>query len=484
MPQFLRRKYQQLLSSVGLVLAGLAGASAQVPADTITYHPQGAARNLSGALVPATGQLLLLEARHPKTADSTYLRQLWLDQHLRPVRRLELRLPGRKQYPEQVQAYGSRVLVRLASRDTLHLLALDTAGRLVAQVREPLPQPRGGYDLLLPELPQVPGVLSVLNRKDDGIELAYRGPDLRLRWQQRIDLKAFRLRLLADSTHLWLVLMRYPSHRHPVTTTVCLSLATGRELSRTQLGPTPTRTRTQRVASAVHLLPDHSLLVAAHGYHGRAVNTHHSGDLVLLRLRPDGQLLDSTQVDFQHVPQQQGARGRRIAWQAIQPDSQGGAYLLGETYTTTPAMASYLRGMVSLFLLSYDVLRPKDVLTLHLAPGGQAEQVRVTPLLTDRGSYVWPSYASPLAMEHFASESFGFRTRGVAGDGRTVVLRSPQKVQALDIRSGKLTLLRPAAAGFRGEVLYTGPTYVVLAEARSLRSGIRLVRLNLPSATD
>lgn len=481
MPLSLPVKWCRLLVVIGLTLGTGLRAQAQAPADTITYHPQGSVRNLSGAVVPATGHLLLVEAQHPKATDSTYLRQLWLDRHLRPVRRTELRLRGHKLHPELVQAYGARVLVQLASRDTLHLLALDTTGRLVAQVREPLPQPRGQYDLLMPELPRLPGVLSLRRGKGDAeTVITYRGADLRPRWQQSVDLRAFRMQLLADSTHLWLLLMRYPTHRHPVTTAVCLSLATGAELSRTQLGPTPAHN--QRIASAAHLMPDHSLLLAAHGYQGRAVNTHHSGDLVVLRLSPAGQVLDSTQLDFRRVPQQQHARGRRVAWQVVQPDGHGGAYLLGETYTTTPAMASYARGMLSFFLLSYDVLRPKDLLTLHLTPGGQAEQVRLVPLPTDRGSYVWPSYASPLAMEQMATENNGFRTRGLAADSQTVVLRSPQRVQALNLRSGQLTQLRPAPAGGQAEVLYTGPDYVLLAEARSLRGGIRLVRVALPKA--
>ena len=461
------------LTVVMLLWWGGVGAARAQAVDTFTYRSLAPVRNLNGTLLPATGRLLLLEAQ-AAPPDSTYLRELF-DQHLRPYRRAVVRLRGKKLYPEQVQVSSNQIIVKLAHRDTLHLLALDSAGRLVGQVREPQPKP-GGYKELLPDLPALPGLLYLRHWPGKVSELSYRDASLRLRWQQRLP-KSTDVRLVADSAYVWVLQTTYRRPRHPATTLSCLSLDTGVELSRTELGPTPEHN--ERLVSVMQPGPGHVLTVAGHAYRGRAINSHHSGDLFVLRLSPAGQVLTSSQLPFRKLPRQLGARSNRVAWQLARPDAHGGTWLVGETYSNSSGAAGILRASVSLGLLGYSILRPKDVVSLHVTAAGQAEQVRVLPLRSDRGSFVALGLLSPVQQAQLASQTSGFRTRGLAADSATLVLRSPQQVQAINLRTGRAALRRAAPVRGRADVLYVGPDYLLLAEARSLRTGILLTRLPL-----
>lgn len=466
----------RIIGLAALLLASQPRAQAQTVADTASYTLSKLnLANLGGALLPKTNQMLLVEAQHPHR-DSTLVRQWWFDERLRLRRRAVLPLRGKNLRPTSVQAAGTHALLYLTGRDSLYLVVVDTAGRPVARAREALPRPRKQHTLLALDVPSLNGFLLVQQRLEGACLLTCRNPDLTVRWQKTLGPEERLVSVAADSTHLWAIAVHNGISRHPTSTALCLDLATGAELSQTFLSAPQNR----RLPAIAGMGPGHALLVAGYAYRGQGMNRHHSGDLFVQQLSPTGQVLADQQVPLRPVLKNLQAHARKVAWQLVQPAAPGGVQVVGETYTTSSAASCTLRTIFSAGLLGFDVLRPREVVSLRVSASGQPEQLLAVPLPTDRGAFVWPFYHPPVLLAQLATESFAFRSRGILPDSATLVLRSPQRVQTFDLRTGGLTLLRTAPAQGQTEVLHVGPTFVLLGEAR-LPGTLRLLRVGLPA---
>lgn len=273
---------------VGLLLPPLAHAQARP--DTASYlltNTQLA--NMGGAAVLNGQRLVLVNVTYPSRR-LTLVDQHWLDPRLRLRRLTPLRLPGHLKLAA-VQGTTHFMLIQLLSRDSLVLVTVDTTGHMVATVREPLAGPRSLFEFTDLNLPHTDGFVTMEQLPQKGTcRLTCRGPNLVRQWEKTFGPNATLMASASDSTHLWVVLMADYQSRHPVSTAVCLELASGRELARMSL----TNEQARRVPSVVAVGADHSLLVAGHAFDGEPALLRRSGDLFFQRLSPSGQVLADT----------------------------------------------------------------------------------------------------------------------------------------------------------------------------------------------
>lgn len=465
-----------------LLVSGLAAHTAQAQAsraDTASFTLSGAKlEDLGGALVGQPHQLVLLNVTQPGHG-RTLVQQYWRDEHLRARRLASFSLPGKLDLA-LAQGAAHHLLLQLLSRDTLVLASVDTLGRLVAQVRQPLAMRRGQFEAADLSLPNADVFVTAEQQKDSRCRLVCRAPDLSVRWEKTFGPtpNATLTASAADATHLWVVLMTDYQSRHPISTAVCLDLATGQELGRVAL----TNEQARRVPSAVEMGPGHSLLVAGHAFDGDAAVLRRSGDLFFQRLSPTGQVLADHLTDFEHEPTLHGAEAERVQWQLIWPVAQGQVQLVGETYTSTSAGGGLLTGAVTMGIKDQAVLRPKDVVSVRLGSAGQVEQLRIVSLPLDKGSFSLPYYTQGRIIANMATAAGTFRTRGLTADSTQLVLQSPQQTQTLDLRTGQLRPLRPAPDKGAADVLYVGRDFVIIGEARPSKRTLRLLRVPVPTA--
>jgi hypothetical protein len=423
-------------------------------------------------------QLVLLNVTQPGRG-RTLVEQYWRDEHLRMRRQASFTLPGKLELA-LAQGAAHHMLLQLLSRDTLVLASVDTLGRLVAQVRQPLAMRRGLFDASELSLPSADVFVTAEQQKDSRCRLVCRSPDLKVRWEKTFGptLNATLTASAADSTRLWLVLMTDYQSRHPISTAVCLDLATGQEIGRVAL----TNEQARRVPSAVEMGPGHSLLIVGHAFEGEAAVLRRSGDLFFQRLSPTGQVLADHLTNFEHEPTLHGAEAERVQWQLIWPLAQGQVQLVGETYTSTSAGGGILAASVTMGIAGQTVLRPKDIVSVRLDAAGQVAQLRIVPLPLDKGSFSWPYYAQGRVMANMATAAGTFRTRGLTADSTQLVLQSPQQTQTLDLRTGQLRPVRPVPDKGASDVMYVGNDFLIIGEARPSKRTLRLLRVPLPSA--
>ena len=461
-----------LVSGVVVYIAQAQGGRADTASFTLS---SAKLENLGGALVGQPHRLVLLNVTQPGRG-RTLVQQHWRDEHLRARRLASFTLPGKLDLA-LAQGAAHHLLLQLLSRDTLVLASVDTLGHLVAQVRQPLAMRRGQFEAHDLSLPEADVFVTAEQQKDSRCRLVCRAPDLR--WEKTFGPtpNATLTASAADATHLWLVLMTDYQSRHPVSTAVCLDLATGQELGRVAL----TNEQARRVPSAVAMGPGHSLLVAGHTFAGEAAVLRRSGDLFFQRLSPTGQVLADHLTNFEREPTLHGAEAERVQWQLLWPGAQGQVQLIGETYSSTSAGGGILAASVTMGIAGQTVLRPKDVVSVRLGTAGEVAQLRIVPLPLDKGSFSWPYYAQGRVMANMATAAGAFRTRGLAADSTLLVLQSPQQTQTLDLRTGQLQLVRPAPGKGAADVMYVGNDFVIIGEARPSKRTLRLLRVPLPT---
>lgn len=476
-------EYRRLRCWWWVVLATLLGGSlaarAQARPDTASCVLRGGQlRNLGGTMLSHSRQLVLVSVQ-PPSHNQTLVEQQWRDEQLRLRRTTQLRLSGKLELAA-VQSTAHYVLLQLLSRDSLVLATVDTLGRLVAQVRQPLAVRRGLFGASDLELKKADNFLTIEQQRETSCRLVCRAPNLALRWEKTFGPtpEANLLTAAADSTHLWVILMADYDKRHPSSTAVCLDLATGRELTRVEL----TNEKARRVPSVAEMGPGHSLLVAGHAFDGEAAVRRRTGDLFFQRLSPSGQVLSDYLTDFEQAPALHGAAAEHVQWQLLWPTGQNRVRLVGETYTSTSAGSSIAAGAFTMGLAGQATLRPQEVVSLELNPGGQVEQLRVVPLPLDKSSFTVPNFRQARILARMALEAGTFRTRGLAYDSTTLVLSSPQQIQTLNLRTSRLQLVRPAPEKGTADVLYVGKDYLLLGEVRNSKNSMRILRVPLPTA--
>jgi len=472
------RAWQLVAAVILLGASGWLPAQAQGRTDTASFTLSNAhLENVGGTVLGTPRQIVLVSLAYPNR-NHTLVQNYWQDERLRLRRQTQLTLPGHLDLAA-VQGARHYMLVQLLTRDSLVLATVDTAGRLLAQVRQPLAMRRRLLEVHDLSLPQTDYFLTTEQQTKQGsFRLVCRAPNLAVRWEKSFGPDATLAASAADSTHLWLVLMADYQGRHPVSTAVCLDLATGAELGQVAL----TNEQARRVPSVVEMGPGHSLLVAGHAFGGEAAVLRRSGDLFFQRLSPTGQVLADHLTNFEREPTLHGAGAERVQWQLLWPLAQGQVHLIGETYTSTSAGGGILAASVTMGIAGQTVLRPKDIVSVRLGAAGQVEQLRIVPLPLDKGSFAWPYYAQGRVMARMATEAGTFRVRGLTDDSTHLVLRSPQQIQTLDLRSGQLSAVRPAPDKGQADVLYIGSNFVIIGEARPARHILRLVRVPLAAS--
>jgi hypothetical protein len=463
-----------------LLLVGALGHSsvalAQASHDTASFTLGNAKlQNLGGATIAQPRRLVLLNVTHPGH-DQTLVEQYWRDEHLRPRRQAHFTLRGKLELAS-AQGTAHYLLVQLLSRDSLVLVTVDTLGRVVAQARQALAVRRGLFGASDIGLEKADAFITIEQQRENTCRLVCRSANLAVRWEKTFGPtpSAMLTATAADSTHLWVILMADYDKRHPLSTAVCLDLATGRELARVAL----TNEQARRVPTVAEMGPGHTLLVAGHAFEGEAAILRRTGDLFFQRLGPDGRILTDQLTDFEKEPELHGAAAERVQWQLLWPLARGGVQLVGETYTSTSMGGGILKGSLTMGLAGQTVLRPKDVVSVQLTASGQVEKLRIVPLPLDKGDFSYPYYREGRIMARMAMEAGAFRTRGVAADSTVLVLRSPQQVQTLNLQSGQLHAVRPAPYKGLADVLYIGEDFVIVAEARPAKHTLRLLRVPL-----
>ena len=128
------------------------------------------------------------------------------------------------------------------------------------------------------------------------------------------------------------------------------------------------------------------------------------------------------------------------------------------------------------------VLRPKDIVSVQLTSEGRVGQMRITPLPLDKGSFSWPYPSLGRVMAHMAAAAGTFRVRGLTADSATLVVRSPQHSQVLNLHTGQLQPVWPAPDKGEADVIYTGRDFLIIGEARPSRHVLRLLRVPLPTS--
>jgi hypothetical protein len=431
---------------------------------------------VGGLAVPGARRALLFYAEKAHR-DSTILRQYWLDEQMKLLHTRALVMRG----PYLLQGLlRSRAHVlyqfRRRSSDSLISVVADTLGRPVAvhRTRRPNPAARGPQYTSL-DLPNAPGFASTAPAEQRRYRLEYRTPDMRLAWETTFGAHTEIVASAADSSHLWVVVTANYLSRHPSSQALCLDLRTGQELGRANIGP-PTGAW---VPAVIEVGAGHELLMAGYAFEHAAKRTQ-TGDLFFLRLSPGGKPVAERRTALARTAELKAARGGKVHWALVQPEANGDVRLVGETFQSSAYGACLLRSMFSAGLLSYCVLRPRDIISLTLDPSGQVGNVRTIGLRRDHGSFVWPGYLQGRILADFAYQYGAFRYRGVGSSSKnTLVLRSPQQVQTLDLTTQQLTSVRqkPAVGGV--DVWYVGTDFMLLYQEDAGRRTLEVERVAL-----
>ena len=437
------------------------------------------ATRVGGLAVPGAKRALLVYAERARR-DSTVLRQYWLDEHmrLRNTQPLVLRGPYLLQAILRSQAH---VLYQFRRRSTDSLISVvaDTLGHTVAvhRTRRPNAAARGPQYVSL-DLPNAPGFASTAPDERRRYRLEYRTPDMRLAWQITFGANTQLVASAADSSHLWVLSTANALTRHPKSQAVCLDLCTGKELSRTNIGPAAS----SWVPAVMEVGAGHELLLAGYAFQ-HAASRARTGDLFYLRLSPDGKPLAERRTALARTSELKAARGGKVHWALVQPEPDGDVRLVGETFQSSPYAACLLRSMFSIGILGYSVLRPRDLISLKLDPAGAVHDVHVVDLRKERSSFVWPFYLQGRILADVAAQYQAFRYRGVgAPDRSTLVLRSPQQVQTLNLATQKLTGVRQKPAVGVVDVWHVGSDFMSLYQEDAGKRTLEVERVPLGSA--
>lgn len=417
------------------------------------------ANRVGGLAVPGAKRALLFYAEKAHH-DSTILRQYWLDEQMQLRRKQPLVLRGPYLLQSLIRS-REHLMYRFKRQgyDTLVNVVVDTLGRTVAIRREKYMVRQSRFlQFQSLEMPQATGFALVDLVQNRSSRLRYYTPDMHLAWEKTFGSRMEIVGNDADSSHVWVVLTKNPLTRHPVSEAVCLELGTGKEVGRSRIGPQ----QSAWVPAAAHIGAGHELLLAGYAFRHAASRTH-TGDLFYLRLSMAGQPMAQRLTTLAHTSELQAARGGRVHWTLVQPDRQGNVRLVGETFQSSSYGAVLLRSTLSFGLLQYSVLRPRDVISLTLDTAGLVRNVQTTALLRDRGSFTWPGYMPGRILADIAAQYQTFRYRGVASaDNSTLILRSPQQVQTLNVANQQLTSIRQKPAVGVLDVWHVGSDFMLL----------------------
>jgi len=437
------------------------------------------ASRVGGLAVPGAKRALLFYAERARR-DSTILRQYWLDEQVRVRHVMPLVLRG-PYILQSLTRSRQHVLYQFKRRgyDTLVSVVVDTLGRTVGRFRGRLPvsPPRGTQYHSL-DMPAANGFALVEPAPRRSCRVVYRTPDMRLAWDRSFEPRTDIVGSEADSTHLWLITMTNGLSRHPKSQAICLDLRTGQELGRVGIGPAGS----SWVPAAMHVGPGHELVLAGYAF-DRAASRNRTGDLFYQRFTPAGQPLGQRRITLGRTEDLRSARRGRVHWALVQPDAQGNVRLVGETFQSSSYGAVLLRSSLSFGLLQYSVLRPHDVISLTVDTAGQVHDVRNTPLVHDRGSFVWPGYVPGRILADIAAQYLTFRLRGAAGPaGSMLVLRSPQQVQTLNLTTQQLTPVRQKPAVGEVDVWHVAPDFMLIYQQDAGRRTLEVERVAIDNS--
>lgn len=326
-------------------------------------------------------------------------------------------------------------------RDSTLSLVLDTAGNEIARSQTP-------YHRL--------SILQVrsLTQLTDNFFIRRQGqsrksffiqsltPDLKLRWEREIKSPKGRAGLsdyAADSSYLWLVVTENQSSRRNAAVAICLDLATGRELSRTPL--LLPGTKGVREPSACNMDPtrhDGAFVVVGQAFRGRRPKGSRMGDLFITQLLPNGTRL----ADHQLLQPRD-----KTHWSHVLLQPNGGARILGETYTSTSFGANFAIGLLfrfatlGMFSINQTTLRPREVVVATLDKSLVVQQWQHTEL-PDGGSIMLPGHVPARRIAQLAMLDGTFRLRMYTDDNSGLLLRTRDRVAYLNLADMQVTTLR------------------------------------------
>lgn len=428
------------------------------------------AERTGGLAVPGSQRALLYYIDKPHN-DSTCIRQYWLDEQVRLRHTRPVRLGGKYALESLINSQH-HVLYQFKKNwsDSLLSVVVDTTGRAVTTYRA-----KGRPFSNSLNLPWYDGFVTIESAPDRTIHLVSRGPTMQTRWQKTLAPGEQVLGCNADSSHLWLTVTTKAFSRTPVSHLICMNLQTGAELSRTRLGPVSG----YWIPGARQINADHSLLVAGYTFEG-AANRTGTGDLFYLRLAPTGEKLAERQISLAQTAALRAARGGRVHWSSVFPDQAGNVQLLGETFQSNSFGVMLLRSVLSLGLVRHTALHPRDILSLTLDTAGHTQNAQVVSLPRDRGVFKWRGgYMQSRILAELANQAQTFRYRGLSAAEQqlTAVLRSPQQVQTLDLRTHQLSQLRQAPTAGQLDVWHVGAGFMLLYYQDPARRTLRVERV-------
>jgi len=429
---------------------------------------------VGGIGIPGAKRAMLFYAERPRR-DTTILRQYWLDEQMRLRHKSPLLLRG----PYVLQALirsRQHVLYQFKRRsyDTLVSIVVDTTGRTVAVHRErQYPRRLRDTHFRALDIPKADGFVLVEPGARRSARLLYRTPTMRQGWEIALEPQTQVVAADADSTHLWVIIMRKQLSRHPASQAVCLDLQTGKEIGRYAIGPP----RSAWVPAIMHIGSNHELLLAGYAFN-RAASRTRTGDLFYMRLTATGQQITQRRTTLARTNQLRAARGGRVYWTLLQPDAQGNVRLVGETFQSSSYGAVLLRTSLSFGLLQYSVLRPRDIISLTLDTTGQVQNVRMVALRQDRGSFVWPGYVPGRILAGIAAQFQTFRYRGIASqDNNMLVLRSPQQIQTLNLATQQLISMRQKPPSGEVDVWHVGSDFMLIYQQDAAKRTLEVERV-------
>jgi len=434
-----------------LLLVTLVLISENVLSQRVTIDSIRLAR--TGGLYLPTARRALVFSLEP-VAGATYFRHYAFDAVLGQQQRHELRLPGRFVLTNNASS-RHHLLYQLHRRgsDTLLTLVVDTLGQVVKLQRERAPK------VLWRELrgtlaPQANGfLLGTPGRGGREIGVRFVSPQLQTQWTHLFTSARGGVAVedvVLDSTHAWLLVTTNAQSRRSTTIAYCMELATGKVLCRLPLDYHGER----RLPGVGTMGPNHSLLLAGYSYANNRPSRTSTGRLFYTRLNPDSTRGQDRVVALSQEARLLTAQGRKVLWRALQPQSDGGVRLVGETYTSTSLAGNMAIGIATgiatlgIVRVSTTTLRPRDVISLRITPAGQVEQVRVLPM-PDRASFTIGGYLQARRMAQLAAQAGIFRLRGFSPDSNRVVLRTTGRIMVLDLTSGQpVTMQQSPASGY------------------------------------
>ncbi|RSK49512.1 hypothetical protein [Hymenobacter rigui] len=437
------------LIRASVLLSTVLGLAHATQAQQVTVDSIKLAR-IGGLYLPASRRALMFSLQ-PENGNTTRLRHYVFDASLRRRARQDVYLPGRV---TMVNAATSRhhLLYQFRRRgtDSLLTLVVDTTGRVVHKQAErqrglPWQELRGAL------APLSEGFLTEEpSRRHDKTLVRYLAPNLQQQWEHRFTSTQGKVAIeqaVLDSTHLWLVVSTNAQSRRATAKAYCLELATGRVLCRMPLDYNNER----RVPAVGAMGPGHSLLLAGYTFTGNRPSRTSTGQLFYTRITPDSSRQFDRRIALSQEARMLSAQGRKVLWEALQPDAAGNVRLVGETYTSTSfgghMAIAVATGIATLGIayLNTTTLRPRDVVTLKLMADGQVAEVRSLPL-PEAGSYTVGGYLQARRMAEAAARAGVFRLRGFTPDSNRIVLRSARRVLTYDLRTGQPVTVREVPA--------------------------------------